>query len=108
MKFVFKISEKLTVELEATEQRPLFEQLADIQEVFGIDRCGKCKSEHIKFVVRTDQDDNKYYELRCNDCRARLAFGCTKKLNALFPKRKDADGKWLPNDGWTVYQKPTE
>ena len=38
-------------------------------------------------------DDNEYYELRCMDCGAKLAFGSMKKGGGLFPKRKDADGK---------------
>jgi hypothetical protein len=103
MKFTFKISDKLTAELEANEQRPMFEQLAELEEIFGIKCCGKCKSTDIKFVVREDKEENKYYELQCTKCRARFAFGCNKKGNSLFPKRKDKDGKWLPNDGWEVY-----
>lgn len=85
--------------------RELFEKLASFQEVFGIDRCGKCGSTNLQYVVRTDDDDNKYYELRCRDCGAKFRFGCTKKGNGLFPKRKAADGSYLPDNGWVKWDK---
>ena len=54
---------------------------------------------NFRFVVR-NVDGNDYYELRCNDCGAVLAFGQHKKGGTLFPKRKDDEGNYLPNKGW--------
>lgn len=110
MKFTFKINDKLSTEIEAGDQRAMFEQLAEIQEIFGINACGKCGCTDIKFIVRVDKEQNKYYELHCINpkCRARFAFGCNKKGNALFPKRKDKEGNWLPNSGWDVYTPPAK
>ena len=56
----------------------LFQQLANFQEIFAETKCGKCGSENIRFQVR-NVDDNLYYELRCMDCGAKLAFRCHEK-----------------------------
>ena len=68
---------KLNVAFESETVRELWKQLATFQEVFGETTCGKCGSENLRFVVR-ENDGNEYYELRCVDCGARLAFGANK------------------------------
>jgi hypothetical protein len=95
-----------SVELEGDTQKDIFSQLAKFQEVFGESSCGKCGSTNLKFVVRAI-DDNEYFEIRCMDCGAKLAFGVHKKGGGLFPKKKDEQGNWLPNKGWTTYNKAT-
>jgi ribosomal protein L40E len=90
---------KISVEFEGDSQKSLFAQIAAFQEVFEESKCGKCGSENLRFVVRT-VDENDFYELRCLDCGARLAFGVNKKGGSLFPKRKDDKGGWLPDKGW--------
>ena len=94
-------------ELSADDQKAIFNEIAKFQEVFEETVCVKCGSHNVRFVVRT-VDDNDYYELRCRDCGARLAFGVNKKGGTLFPKRKDADGNWLPNNGWVKWNPKTE
>ena len=42
------------------------------------------------------------------DCGAKLAFGANKKGGGLFPKRKDADGNWLPDGGWQKWNPKTK
>ena len=96
---------RVSVELEGDGQKDIFAQIARFQEVFEESKCGKCGSENLKFVVRT-VDDNEYYELRCADCGAKLAFGVHKKGGGLFPKRKDGDS-WLPNGGWVKWNSKT-
>jgi translation initiation factor 2 beta subunit (eIF-2beta)/eIF-5 len=98
---------RITAELEGESQKDLFGELNKFQEVFEENICGKCGNEDVKFVVRT-VDDNQYYELRCSKCGARLAFGVHKKGGGLFPKRKDNDGKWLPDNGWVKWNPKTE
>ena len=98
---------KMSVELEGETQRDLFGQLAAFQEVFDETTCGKCGSTNVKFVVR-QVEDNEYSEVRCLDCGAKLAFGCHKKGGGLFPKRKDADGNWLPDRGWVKWNPETQ
>lgn len=93
-------NDKISVEIEGETQRDLFAQLGAFQEVFDETACGKCGSNNVKFVVR-QVEDNEYYEIRCKDCGAKLAFGCHKKGGGLFPKRKDSEGNWLPDSGWT-------
>jgi len=110
MKALFKVSPALTVELEASTQKELFEQLATWQEIFGIDKCGKCGKLNLKFVVRNAKKGDKSYqypELHCKDCYARLAFGTHDgDKGTLFPKRKDGD-EFLPDNGWTRWDKET-
>jgi hypothetical protein len=98
---------RLSVEVEGDKQKDVFGQLARFQEVFEHTTCGKCKKGDVRFVVRI-VDDNDFYELHCASCRARLAFGQHKgKDGTLFPKRKDSEGKWLPDGGWLKYNAQT-
>jgi hypothetical protein len=101
------LSGRIMVELEGETQADLFEQLAHFQEVFDESQCGKCQSEDLRFQVR-NVDDNLYYELKCADCGARLAFGVMKKGGRLFPRRKDRDSNWLPNRGWVKWNPETK
>lgn len=107
MKVTYRTS-KLSATFEGENQKELFKQLAGFQEVFDQCKCGKCGNESIKFVVRTVQD-NEYYELRCDSsqCRAKLTMGVNKKGGSLFPKRKDKEGNWLPDQGWTRWNPQT-
>lgn len=98
---------RLSVEFDAETQTDLFEQLAYFQEVFGETGCGKCGSENLRFQVR-NVEDNLYYEIRCLDCGAKLAFGAMKKGGRLFPRRKNKDGEWLPDRGWVKWNKETQ
>ena len=103
MKASYKLSDKLQFEVEGEGQKEIFKEIASIQEIFGETKCGMCGYENIKFVVRV-VEDNEYYELRCMDCGATLAFGQHKKGGTLFPKRKDEKGEYMPNRGWYKWQ----
>jgi hypothetical protein len=107
MKVKYKANDKLEFELEASGQKEIFKELALIQEIFSEDKCGLCGSHNLRFIVR-NVDGNDYYELRCNDCGAVLAFGQHKKGGTLFPKRKDDDGNYLPNKGWHKWNKDNQ
>lgn len=107
MKLKYKVSDRLEFEVDGTGQKEVFKELATIQEIFGEEKCGVCGKDSIRFVVR-NIDDNDYYELRCSDCGSVLAFGQHKKGGTLFPKRKDDDGKYLPNKGWYKWNKETK
>lgn len=107
MKLRYKVNSKLEFELEGEGQKEIFKELAAVQEIFGEEKCGLCGSTNLKFVVR-NVDGNDFYELRCAECGAILAFGQHKKGGTLFPKRKDDEGNWLPNKGWHKWSKETE
>lgn len=94
------------VEVEGKDTKDCFTQLASAIEVFGNGECGSCGSTNITPVVRENQG-NTYYELRCQNCRARLAFGQQKKDGALYPRRKGKEGEWLDGNGWVKW-KPNE
>lgn len=96
---------RMTVEFDVKEQKGLFAGLARFQEVFeDSTQCGCCGCKFIKFVVR-NVDDNDFYELHCRNlkCLARKSFGVNKTGGTLFPHRKDKEGKYLPNNGWAVW-----
>jgi hypothetical protein len=100
-------SGRLNVEVEGEKQKDVFMELARFQEVFEHSKCGKCGSDDVRFVVRS-VDDNEFYEIHCQNCRARLAFGQHKgKEGTLFPRRKDGENNWLPNNGWVKYNPKT-
>lgn len=104
------MSIQLTVDVASAENhRDVFEKLASFQEVFGVEKCGKCGSEDLRYVVRVDDSDNKYFELKCKaqGCYSKLRFGCTKQGNNLFPKRKNEAGDWLPDNGFVRWNKET-
>jgi hypothetical protein len=114
MKLVARTNDgRFEAEFEGTFQE-VFEQVAEFHEVFGENQCvgpdGKVYDD-VVYKVRTDKDDNKYYEKVCmNPGEAkyrRLAFGCNKKGGGLFPKRRDADGKFVGWNGWGKYNKET-
>lgn len=107
MKLKYRVNDKLEFELEGAGQKEIFKELATIQEIFSEERCGLCEKHNLKYVAR-NVDGNDFFELRCADCGAILAFGQHKKGGTLFPKRKDEDGKWLPNRGWHKWQKEQE
>ena len=98
---------RITVEFEGETQRDLFAAIGNFQDVFEETKCEKCGSENLVFVSR-EVDGNMYYELRCKDCYAKLAFGSHKVGGGLFPKRKDADGNKLPDNGWVRWNPETK
>ena len=108
MKLQIKIGSKIIAELEADSQRSMFEEISKAQDIFGQDTCGKCGKTNVRFVVRNDKDENKYYSMDCLDCRARLSFGCNKKGETLFVKKKDKDEKWISHNGWQKWNSETQ
>ena len=115
MQVQLKVAPNVIVTAAGDKATDVFEDLAHMQEVFGHEKCGKCQGTKLRFVVRTNDAEDKFYELRCMDpkCRAVLAFGCNKKGGGLFPKIKgepDAAGKptYLPNNGWQIYNPQTK
>ena len=100
MKVTYKTG-KFTIEAEGNTTE-VFEQLASFDSVFGNCVNKANESENIGFRHR-EVDGNHYYELYDKDTFHVLKFGKTKKDGSLFPRRKDADGNWLPDGGWTKF-----
>lgn len=104
MKVTYKVGDRLAFEVEGSGQKEVFKELASIQEIFGEEKCGLCNKHNLKFVVR-NVEGNDYFELRCGDCGGILSFGQHKKGGTLFPKRKDDNNTYLPNNGWHKWKK---
>lgn len=124
MKVKLKVSPTAIVEAgnDKSDMTEVFAELAKLTEVFAHDCCGMCKSTKIRFIMRT-VNDNNFYEMRCDDCFARLQFGCSKESKGdLYPKRrwdslsvsekvsradeeKTAKNGYLAHNGWYKYQK---
>lgn len=81
----------------------VFTELAAAAEVFGNHVCGSCGSVLVVPVAR-EVDGNHYYEMRCNSCGCTLGFGQRKADGALYPRRKDKNGNWMPNRGWADHR----
>ncbi len=93
-------SKRLNVTINAESAKDAFKKLAEFQEIFDESACGMCGKDDLQFIVRT-VDGNDYYELKCKDCFAKLAFGQHKAGGSLFPKRKLADGSFdKEHKGW--------
>jgi len=123
MKARIKATDNLWFDVEAEQEDELFKQIARIQEIFQHNGCGACGSFNIKFVCRLDSSDNDWLEITCQDCRAKLIFGRTKKGGLIFPKIKwdqlsekqqeqrineksyaDKHRGYLPDKGWFIYK----
>lgn len=97
---------QLTFEITGATQQEVFEELAAIQEVFDTETaCGICNNDKLRYQHRIVTKYH-FHELVCRnpECRARFSFGHSQDdKGALFPKRKDKDGNWIPNRGWEKY-----
>jgi hypothetical protein len=98
---------------EAATVKDVFKWVADMQEIFGDLVCERngSVSEHVKLRVR-NVDDNDFYEAYCykgdaNCFRAVKRYGVNKDKDraGLFPKTRDDDNNYLPNNGWVVFNK---
>ena len=104
---------KIQVEVEAQDQKSLFGALASVSEVFNETSCGLCQSPDIRPAVRNVSDGKKthtYYEMSCNKCGAKLAYGQSMDTVTIFPKRKLKDGQpdmengtYGTHKGWHKY-----
>lgn len=116
MKLIYTTRDgKMQVELEADTQVDLWRELAKFQEVFEDNVCTKngVTSDEVIFRVREDDDGNEYFEKVCvsKDPKvrgARKRYGVHKKGGTLFPRTKDSDGKWLPDNGWVKWNPETK
>lgn len=106
----FTTNRQLTFEITGETQQDLFEGVSAIQEVFDTETsCGVCNNDKLRFQHRIVQKYH-FHELVCRnpECRARFSFGHSQDdKGALFPKRKNKDGEWLPNRGWEKYTAPS-
>jgi DNA-directed RNA polymerase subunit RPC12/RpoP len=113
---------RLACEFEGQGHLDVWKQIASFQEVFEEEKCGKCGSDHLRYVVRVAKDGKKEYEypeLRCQKCGAKLSFGTMNDgIKSLFPIRferdgteykRDANDKLIPigTNGWKKYNKET-
>jgi len=103
MKIRYQSKNRLWFEWDASTTKEVFEHLAKLQEIFDISHCGCCQSTDIRFVMR-ENEGFQFYELRCNECHAKLEFGQRREGGELFPKRKDENNNWRDNGGWYKYQ----
>lgn len=108
MQIQYKVNDSVTLIEEADTQVEAFKVLSGIHEVFGVQECGVCQASVYPRVRVVE--DNAYHEMVCSNykCKATLAYGQTKKGGFLFPKRRDKDGKWIPNNGFTRWVPGTE
>ena len=83
-----KASENLWFDVSADTEPELFKQIARVQEVFSVSKCGKCGCKDLKFVVRTAAKKSKWLEVVCQDigCRAKLVYSTTEDNNFVYPK----------------------
>jgi hypothetical protein len=120
VKAEFQATSTVKIEVEGESPAELFENISNAQEAFMHECCGFCKNANIKFLVRTDEEENKYYEMKCTNlsCNAKLPFGQNKKpKGGLYPKRRwstlsekekehrgpEPKNGFMPNNGWYKY-----
>lgn len=107
---------RISMTFDGSSETDLFDKISKFQEVFDNNQCGKCGNTNIKFVIRTAEYEKdgktktaRYHELRCRKCGAKLEFGVHQDTgNTMYPKRKDKDGKYLPDSGWIKWDRESE
>lgn len=114
MKALFHINPLFSIEGEGDSQRAVFSQIAELVEVFSVDTCGLCQSHDLVPLVREAQGYT-FFEMKCKNCGGRLAYGQSKDMKTLYPRRsynkkspevlakKVAAGDKLPNGGWFAW-----
>lgn len=100
---------RLTFEFPIQGTKQAFEHLAEIQQVFEHEKCGKCGSSLIRCNVRKPKNQQgkpvKYFELVCQACDARLdVHQNAPPAETLYVTREDKDGKELPDGGWYKWE----
>lgn len=102
----------LTIEVEASDQVSLFKQLAAMDDVFGDLQAAAIidgelvTSDDVSFVVRTDKDENDYFEIRCNSGPLewyKKRLGQHKRGKTLFARTKAPDNEIQGLRGWSKY-----
>jgi hypothetical protein len=96
------LDNKTTVKIVAADVKELFQQLADLTEIFeATSQCGNksCGSSDLRPSVRTDKEGNKYYEFKCTKCGYSFKFGQHKKGGSLFPKYSEGWSKYVATEG---------
>jgi len=101
MKIKWK-SDRVEVEVEGKDTKDCFTQLASAVEVFSVSVCGACDSTNTMPVTRENKG-NHFFEAKCQSCGCSLSFGQRKIDGALYPRRRDADGNAIDNNGWTKW-----
>ena len=109
MKAIYKVTNKLTLEIEADNVKSIMEELYQADNVFGNDICGKCGSTDLKHIVQEDGEGQKYYKLECKKCHHQLRLGAHKKNGTLFPRfTRPKTKEVIPNNGWEKWSKDDE
>jgi hypothetical protein len=109
---------KIVIEVEAEKMTDLFESLTHIEDVFGNEKCELCQSTEVKYVVRQNKDEDKFYEMQCTKCGGKLALSvnkgkegtmyAVKKLNKTtgLPAKVSDEGPFdWDKKGWHKYDK---
>lgn len=111
MQVTYNSNGSLVVVVDGSNQKEIFEKLAEFQEVFNLKHTingTEVDPAHIRLVVR-EVDDNKFYEMRYTGPDKdlwgyKLQFGSHKKGNTLFPRYKmdedEADKYENGGNGW--------
>jgi hypothetical protein len=114
MKVTYTFKNNAIIEVEGDNQQDVFDKIASLEEVFSINKCGKCQSDDLKFVVR-NVGKYTYRELHCRKCWAKLSFSTHSDDGTMFPKRRETvdgkyspDGKLLPDGGWMKWNAETQ
>lgn len=91
LELFYKVNQKVTVKVDGNNPQEVFQNLAIMQGVFSIEKCGCCGSDDLKYVARKAQGQKnkvyEYLELRCGKCGAKLDFGISED-GVIYPKVK--------------------
>lgn len=107
---VTKTVGQYTIEVDGKDSKEAFVNMAGALDCFGETHCGACGSTELREQVR-ENGGHTFYEKRCMECNATLGYGQRKADGSMYPRRKDRDGNWMENRGWSVYRtsnKPQE
>lgn len=114
-----KMGDRITVTIEANDDKEAFRKLGSAHEVYNIRMCGMqgCGGTDLRFNLR-ENEGNQFPEVVCMKCYARLAYGQKKGTTEIYPRRRfhkqhplvvskqyKEDDK-MPDGGWERYERP--
>ena len=104
MQVKFNVNDKCQLVIDVPDVTRAFQFIAYVESVFGVDRCGNCKSNNLQLTHRQPKGYD-YYSVTCKDCRHEFKFGQVKETKHLFqkgwepPYESDNEGGGTTDDG---------
>lgn len=94
---------RLVFKFDCKGAKEAFDHVATVQSIFEHEKCGACGDTSIACNVREPQKGQRYFELVCQSCNARLDVHQNLDNVGLYITRKDKNGQIKGVNGWYIW-----